>query len=565
MLVLLFGTKLDIGITLDASFKSPNMEATINFLKSKNILVLERGKPEYDRAIATSNLLFRFSRPECVVQPQSAEHVQAIIKEARSKKLKITIKGNGHSYAGHSTAFKGISLDLRKMRNVKLDMRQKTVTIDAGCQWGHVYKTLIDGGYDGYIINGGRCPTVGVSGFILGGGLGPFTRSFGMGSDTLLEATLVTARGRIVTVKRTDDPDSKQGRLFWALCGAGSGNFGVMVRMKLKVQRLQSKNGMVVSGRYQWFPENGITDEVVETMNDFYMTKWPDRMTIDTTWICDLRRSDSLNGIRFIISFDGSKPEYDRKITRYIKHELLQSQLKRRALAETSTRFLYETLVNQWLEETERAYPSNPTYELYSSFVFKNDDRIVIQRVTNFIRDMMKEFRKEFKGEQVNFLVTWIHSGGQATKKGPRDSAFFWRQAVFHTYVTIEWVDKWMERDMRHFLAKVKRGLRPLSLNGEAAFINFPDRDFPTKSHERAYFGDNRDELRRVKELWDKDNFFKWAQGVRRPGDPEEDPEEDEDDKMEWDSERPSDLMADLTELADWDFRRLSTRSRDLV
>lgn len=195
------------------------------------------------------------------------------------------------------------------------------------------------------------------------------------------------------------------------------------------------------------------------------------------------------------------------------------------------------------MEETERSYPTNQSYELYSSFVFKNDDKEKVAKVTSTIRELMKEFRKEFTGEEVNFLVTWIHSGSKATEKNPADSAFFWREAVFHTYVSVGWMDKWMEKDMRFFLAKVKTTLRPLSLSGEAAFVNFPDCDFPTKFHERAYFGDNREELRLVKEMWDKNKLFRFAQGVRLPGDPEEDPDEEKDktDRLaneQWESDR---------------------------
>lgn len=104
-------------------------------------------------------------------------------------------------------------------------------------------------------------------------------------------------------------------------------------------------------------------------------------------------------------------------------------------------------------------------------------------------------------------------------------------------------MDKWMEKDMRFFLAKVKTALRPPILNGEAAFVNFPDRDFPTKFHEKAYFSDNREELRLVKEMWDKNKLFRFAQGVRLPGDPEEDPDEEKDktDRLaneQWESDR---------------------------
>ncbi|KAI5868237.1 hypothetical protein GGS23DRAFT_19299 [Durotheca rogersii] len=535
--------------------------STQQIFRDLKIPVFEAGQPEYERLIATSNRLFRFSRPDCVVQPETADHVRNIIKEARSKNLDLTIKCNGHSYAGHSTAFKGVSLDLRRMNQVKLDMGSTTkiVTMDAGCQWGHVYGTLINGGHDGFIINGGRCPTVGVSGFILGGGLSPFTRSFGMGCDTLAEATMVTADGDLVTVGETDDPRSKEGRLFWALRGAGGGNFGVVVQMKLKVKKLQNRFRTVVAGRYQWFPEGGFSDKVIATMNDFYTATWPNNITIDSTWMCDLRNGNSSDGIRFTMAFDGTKSKYESVIDEHIQHEDLNVQLKRRALPEKSTRFLYETLVNQWLEETERAYPTNKSYELYSSFIFKNDSRETIEKVTGIIRDLMAEFRRIFPGEQVNFLVTWIHSGGKATEKKPTESAFFWREAVFHTYITIEWMDKWMERDMRRFLAKTKKKLRPLSLNGEAAFVNFPDRDFPAKFYERAYFGDNCDELRRVKEIWDKDNFFKFAQGVRRPGDPAEDADDiDEElktDKLaneQWEHYRTSNVTKDLQQMAQW-------------
>lgn len=80
---------------------------------------------------------------------------------------------------------------------------------------------------------------------------------------------------------------------------------------------------------------------------------------------------------------------------------------------------------------------------------------------------------------------------------------------------------------MRGFLGTVKAKLRRFSLSGEAAFINFPDGALSKKVHEKAYFGDNREKLRRVKETWDKDNFFHWAQGVQ-PKDVSKDEQMDE-------------------------------------
>ena len=539
------------------------MDNAVKLFKSKKIPVFEPGELEYERSVATPNLLFRFSRPDCVIQPETASHVQAIIEQAKLKNLKITIKCGGHSYAGHSTAFQGISLDLRRMKKVKLDMKSKTVTMDAGCLWGDVYKTLVNGRHNGFIINGGRCPFVGVSGFLLGGGLGPFTRSFGMGSDTLKEATVVTADGRLVTVKESDDPNSDNGKLFWALRGAGGGNFGVLVKIKLKVQQLKNKDGVVVAGRYQWFPKLGLTDDFMTTMNNFYTTNWPNQITIDSTWICDLRQTSG-DAVRFLTYYDGNKDEFDKLIEKYIKQPELAKQLKRRSLPEKSTRFLHETLVAQWSEETTRSFPTNKTYSIYSSFVF-NNDKSSIEKITAIIREEMRTFRSLYSGEQVEFLVTWIHSAGKAREKKPSDTAFFWREAVYHTYVTLEWEDKWMERDMRGFLGTVKKKLRPFSLKGEAAFINFPDGALSRKTHERAYFGDNCEELRRTKKIWDKDNFFKWTQGVQLPqgtdevGEPDIDTPNEEDltDTIageQWEYFETADFVRELNELADLGF-----------
>jgi len=383
--------------------------------------------------------------------------------------------------------------------------------MDAGCQWGHVYKTLVNGHHDGLMVNGGNCPFVGVSGFVLGGGLGPFTRSLGMGSDSLVEATVVTADGELVTVDEKDPPDSDKGKLFWALRGAGGGNFGVLVEMKLKVHNLQNKD--VVAGKYEW-PEPEATDDFMTTMNDLYTTDWPEQMTVYSTWVCDLRGTSG-DCVRFQISYDGNKGDFDKVIGDCVKQPELAKQLKRRSLLEPSTRFLHETLVFQWSEETIRAFPSNKTYSMYSSFVF-NSDKNIISEVTKIIQDEMKKFRQSYSGEKAELLITWIHSGGKAGKGYP-DTAFFWREAVYHTYVTVDWDDKWMATDMQDFLEGFKNKLRPLSLKHEAAFINFPDGALSKDVYENAYFGENREKLRSIKGLWDKDNFFNWSQGVQLP------------------------------------------------
>ncbi|RSL83665.1 hypothetical protein CEP52_016660 [Fusarium oligoseptatum] len=487
------------------------MDAAIKAISLKKIPITQPNDDnyrDYEKLVVTSNLLFRFSRPPCVVQPENAAHVQSIVEQVKQQKLQLAIRCGGHSYAGFSTAVEKntILMDLRKMNKVKLDVPADTITIDAGCQWGEVYRTLINGDHDGLIING------------------PFTRTFGMGSDTLLEATLVTAKGDIVQVKRSNNKRSDKGRLFWALQGAGQANFGVVTQMKLKIQHLNSNNGRVVGGRFQWFPGQDRMRELQDTMNDFYKVDWPTEITIDSTWLCDLREKTG-DGVRFTVYYDGSKKDYDKVIDKYIKHPEVNKQLKRRALEEPSTRFLYETLEAQWFDESKKFFAENKTYRIFASFAFsreqidKNVDKII-----DILRKDMDSFRNWYPGEAVNLDIVWIHTGGQASKPKPTDTAFYWREALYHTYVEVLWQDKWMENDMRGFMSKLRNKLRPFSLGKAAAFFNFPDRDLLKGGYERAYFGENRQELRRIKEIWDKDNLFKWLQSVQLPKGAVDDP-----------------------------------------
>lgn len=72
--------------------------------------------------------------------------------------------------------------------------------------------------------------------------------------------------------------------LCWALCGAGSANFGVVVEIKMRVQRLQCPNGKVIAGSYEWYPTAEEQPTMIQAMNRFYSNDWPDQMTIDSSW-----------------------------------------------------------------------------------------------------------------------------------------------------------------------------------------------------------------------------------------------------------------------------------------
>lgn len=193
--------------------------------------------------------------------------------------------------------------------------------------------------------------------------------------------------------------------------------------------------------------------------------------------------------------------------------------MRRRALPERSTRFLHETLVEQWSQEIQRSLPANPTFNIYSSFCFKNDLETV-ESVILIVHEMMASFKRRYGDDPDKgciLQVSFIHTGGKASKKAPSETAFYWREAMFHTYIQLGWDGKWLEREMRDFAQQLKELLQPFSLDKRAVFFNFPDGALKPDYHEQAYWGNNHKKLQEVKQIWDKDNYFDSVQGVRLP------------------------------------------------
>ncbi len=156
-----------------------------------------------------------------VLPCRSPAEVAETIRLARDTGQHLVPRGGGHCFAGRSTTG-GIILDTRPMRSVSVD--GDVATIGAGALLGDIYDTLGE-----RTIPAGCGPTVGIAGLTLGGGLGILGRQHGLTCDSLLAAQVVLADGRIV-----DCAEDRHGDLFWALRGAGGGQFGVVTSLTFR-------------------------------------------------------------------------------------------------------------------------------------------------------------------------------------------------------------------------------------------------------------------------------------------------------------------------------------------
>lgn len=178
--------------------------------------IIVPGDPDYDQA---STILIRKGNPVVIAMATSPADVARAVAYAREHSLVISIRSGGHSNAGLSANDGGIIIDVSQMNDVTiLDKSTGRVRVGAGARWGDVAKTL---DADGLGISSGDTASVGVSGLVLGAGVGWMVRKYGLALDSLQSVELVTAEGEVITVSESSHSD-----LFWALRGGG-GNFGV--------------------------------------------------------------------------------------------------------------------------------------------------------------------------------------------------------------------------------------------------------------------------------------------------------------------------------------------------
>ncbi|MEC3953068.1 FAD-dependent oxidoreductase [Nocardia sp. CDC153] len=173
----------------------------------------------YSTAKLAFNPAFDSRQPAAIAQCANASDVQACITAAANARIPVAARSGGHSYAGYSTPDNGLVVDLGRMTGVQVNA-DGTAVIGAGTRLMDVYNGLAQAGR---CLPAGSCPTVGISGLTLGGGVGVLAGKYGLTCDNLVSAQVVTADGTLRTASATSEPD-----LFWALRGGGGGNFGIV-------------------------------------------------------------------------------------------------------------------------------------------------------------------------------------------------------------------------------------------------------------------------------------------------------------------------------------------------
>jgi hypothetical protein len=439
------------------------------------------GDAGYGLAKQAYNPLFDTHRPAAIARCARPEDVQACVELAATSSIPIAARSGGHSYAGYSTPTGGLVVDLGGMAGVRV-RPDGTAVVGAGAKLIDVYDALARAGR---CLPSGSCPTVGIAGLTLGGGLGVLNRKYGLTCDKLVSAEIVTADGRLRTASASTEPD-----LFWALRGGGGGNFGIVTSFTFATEPAPQLALFSLQ-----FPAGSVPG-VVDAWQDWIET------APDALWSHCVISAGSPPRCRVTGCFIGSPAALNR---------LLNSLLAKTGARPTRRDVAAERFLDAMLyfagcssETVAQCRLTSAGGEL-SRETFVASSAILPAPVANPAR--LVGLLNGRAG--IDLLLDPL--GGAVRRLRPDATAFPYRKALAVAQIYAGTTAKGQQRAVR-MVSEVRSGLE--AIVGRAAFVNYIDPRMPGWGS--AYYDGNLAKLRRVAKRYDPDGVFDFPQSVIR-------------------------------------------------
>ena len=425
------------------------------------------------RPRTSANIVFneRFSerRPRAVVQPRDAADVQAIVRWAQRHDVPLTARSGGHSYAGYSTIVNGVVLDLRRLAAVRVTRGH--VRVGGGARLIDVHTQLAR---HGGMLPTGTCPSVGIGGLTLGGGMGLSGRALGLTCDNVQALTIVTPDGRL---RRCDAHTEKD--LFWACRGGGGGNFGIVTSFDFKPH---------MARRGAWFSISWPWEQA-----DAALGAWQ-RHAPHTT--------DALTSV-MVISAGAGRPQIQAK-GQYFGDERQLRALLRPLTAVAGTALSTGSAGSFGLVKRWAGTPvSRARFAAGSAYVER-------PLTATGRRAMFAAVERPHPGAGVLILDAY---GGAINRKASDSSAFVHRETLFSVQILTYFAPHGLAAGIS-WKRRVSRRLRH-HVSG-AAYQNYID---PDLDHwQRAYYGRNLPRLREIRARVDPENLMRFPQSIPLAG-----------------------------------------------
>jgi FAD/FMN-containing dehydrogenase len=427
-----------------------------------------------------------------------ADVVKAILFCNSQVGLQCCLRAGGHSVAGYSVLNDRVVIDVSNIKGVFVDQDSMTATAGAGVTWSE-YNYELDA--YGFHNPGGSCSTVGITGYTLGGGYGYTSMRWGMACDNLVEITVVTAAGTIVTANSSANSD-----LFWACQGGTGGNFGVVVSLTYKVYAMQMvwpiqvnwPIGDAAALLYTW--QNDMTKTLADTSLGMlgFLASAEVPGTTNSNQPCMVNQP--YFAIRGIYSGDSAtdgaaalQPLLNIGTPTYPAGPLWQTQVP------------YEQVNEHLLDNVEGVIPDNYKETKRSAYINNPLTQAQYQQIVSYFCLTPSVFN----------ICSMEPYGGAINAVADNATAFVHRNAYFNIFTDAFWLK---EADMQPGFDWLYGFYESESMQGlwsQNYYQNYPNSAYP--NWQNGYFGTNYAQLQQVKLKWDPSNVFNFEQSIELP------------------------------------------------
>jgi FAD/FMN-containing dehydrogenase len=443
--------------------------------------VLAPSSRRYNKARRIYNKRYNNLRPGAVVQARDEADVQAVMRWANRYEVNLRARAGGHSYAGYSsTDGGGVVVDLTRLQRVRLSNGNRTAQIGAGVPLIKMYTKLAK---QGVSVPGGSCPTVGISGLALGGGMGFASRKHGLTCDSITGVSIVTPDGKMRNVSAQSNPS-----LLWACQGGGGGNFGIVTGFTFKTFR--ARKAAYYFADWPW----GQASAVLEA--------WQKLTSEATPNLCPffslLAGANGPPKVHSEGQFFGSEGALRAALKPLTDVEGVQLTVGTRS---------YAAMMKQWAGCESESLKS-----------CKKPNRVAFYGASDYVakpldskgRDEMRKAIEERSNAGASGALLLDGYGGAINEVRSRATAFVHRDQLFCIQYYVEAPSKGALGSGTKWVKSARKRLAD-HVSGEA-YQNYIDPNL--KGWKRAYYGKNYQRLASLKTKYDPEGRLRFRQGI---------------------------------------------------
>jgi len=415
--------------------------------------------------------------PQAIFVPTTNDQVIYVLTQLKQYNLPFSVRAGGHCFEPGSLSPDYV-IDVSNFNSIIPNTVAGTVYIGAGCILQNVISVL---GAINYAIPSGECPSVGITGLTLGGGIGLLSRTYGLTCDSVQSITLVNASCQVIEVNKTNYPD-----LFWALLGGGNGSYGIVLGFTFKMQYIP----IVTYYELLWNYDVDLIEPI--------MKAWQ-------SWVPTLSDNiSSIFGIRHPSTLTASPPTSPPLTIRVSglkigSEPFTEWESAFKALNPTVTLFTgsYVDSASFWARES-----NEPFNKAKSRILMQPISSKTIKKITQFFNNLEKtnpDYTVYFEFDAMGGNIP-----NNETAFFPRNAFGWWYQVYFWSF---EEETPQLLALSRKFYAKIPNDV------SNYCYANVVDYDLG-KYYLFTYFGNNAERLIGIKNKYDPSNLFNWEQSI---------------------------------------------------